>query len=52
MATEDEKKVAGHSMNEHAKGLSWAHEHAEDADHDHDAADHFGREHNPQARHQ
>ena len=39
MATEDEKKVAGHSMNEHAKGLSWAHEHAEDADHDHDEFD-------------
>lgn len=36
MANEDEKRAQGHSMTEHAKGLSWAHVHEGDADHDHD----------------
>ncbi len=36
MASEDDKKDPGHSMAEHAKGLSWAHIHEGDADHDHD----------------
>ncbi len=39
MANEDDKKPAGHSMGEHTMGLSWAHVHAEDADHDHDEYD-------------
>ncbi len=39
MANEDDKKLAGHSMGEHTMGLSWAHVHAEDADHDHDEFD-------------
>ncbi len=36
MANKDEKQAPGHSMTEHAKGLSWAHVHEGDADHDHD----------------
>ncbi len=42
MANEDEKKPAGHSMGEHTMGLSWAHVHAQDADHDHDEFDSDG----------
>ena len=42
MASEDEKQSAGHSMGEHAMGLSWAHVHQGDADHDHDEFDSDG----------
>lgn len=42
MAKDDDKTSAGHSMDEHAKGLSWAHAHADDADHDHDEFDSDG----------
>ena len=39
MANEDEKKASGHTMGEHTMGLSWAHVHMDDADHDHDEFD-------------
>ena len=39
MAKEDEKKASGHTMGEHTMGLSWAHVHMDDADHDHDEFD-------------
>ena len=36
---QDDRKPAGHTMAEHAVGKGWKHEHAEDADHDHDEYD-------------
>ena len=42
MANEDEKKDAGHSVGDHTMGLSWAHVHQGDADHDHDEFDSDG----------
>jgi ethanolamine utilization protein EutA len=43
MATQDgEAKPIAHSMNDHTLGQGWAHEHGEDADHEHDEFDYDG----------
>ena len=39
MPPADEDKKPAHSMTDHAVGKGWKHEHAEDADHDHDEYD-------------
>lgn len=43
MAAQDgEAKLVAHSMNDHTLGQGWAHEHGEDADHEHDEFDYDG----------